>query len=151
MFSLKILTLPSFWVDTKIIDEIAKVISKTVKKSQKWTLNLVFVDSNSIKNLNNVYRKKNYITDVLSFHYFDDFSDLKKSDVAGEIVFCEEKIISQGKEYWLWTEKEFYKLLIHSVLHILWYDHEEDGDYEIMKEIEKIIWENIFDTNKKLR
>lgn len=151
MFSLKILTLPSFWVDVKIIDEVAKVISKTVKKTQKWTLNLVFVDANSIKNLNNVYRKKNYVTDVLSFHYFDEFSDLKKSDVAGEIVFCEEKIISQGKEYWLWTEKEFYKLLIHSVLHILWYDHEEDGDYETMKEIEKIVWENIFDTNKKLR
>jgi len=42
----------------------------------------VFVDSDSIKKLNNNYRKINETTDVLSFHYFDDFDDLKKEDIA---------------------------------------------------------------------
>jgi ssRNA-specific RNase YbeY (16S rRNA maturation enzyme) len=45
--------------------------------------------------LNNDYRKKDYITDVLSFHYFDDFSDLDKDEIAGEIILSEDKIIEQ--------------------------------------------------------
>jgi rRNA maturation RNase YbeY len=56
----------------------------------------------------------------------------------------EEKIIEQWKEYKLWSELEFYKLLIHSSLHIIWYDHEIDEDYEIMKEKEENIWNIIF-------
>jgi rRNA maturation RNase YbeY len=57
----------------------------------------------------------------------------------------EDKITTQAKEYWLWEEKEFYKLLIHSILHILWYDHEEDNDYRIMQEKEDLIWSEVFE------
>jgi probable rRNA maturation factor len=60
------------------------------------------------------------------------------------LVFCEEKIKSQGLEYGLWEEKEFYKLLIHSILHIIWYDHEDDNDYIIMKSIEEEVWNKIY-------
>jgi ssRNA-specific RNase YbeY (16S rRNA maturation enzyme) len=49
--------------------------------------------------LNNIYRKKNKETDVLSFHYFEDFSPLKKDEIAGEIILCEEIIEKQGFEY----------------------------------------------------
>ena len=51
--------------------------------------------------------------------------------ITWEIVMCEEKILSQAEEYGLWEEKEFYKLLIHSILHIIGYDHEKDNDYVI--------------------
>jgi probable rRNA maturation factor len=69
--------------------------------------------------LNKTYRKKDSVTDVLSFHYFEDFSGLKKNDIAGEIVLCEEVLKKQAIEYVLGEEKEFYKLIIHSVLHII--------------------------------
>jgi rRNA maturation RNase YbeY len=49
--------------------------------------------------LNNNYRKINENTDVLSFHYFDDFSLLNDDAVAGEIILSEEKIKSQAKEF----------------------------------------------------
>jgi ssRNA-specific RNase YbeY (16S rRNA maturation enzyme) len=42
----------------------------------------VFLDDVSIKNLNNKYRKINQTTDVLSFHYFEDFTQLKAKDTA---------------------------------------------------------------------
>jgi rRNA maturation RNase YbeY len=58
---------------------------------------------------------------------------------------CLEKIKIQALEYKLWEEKEFYKLLIHSILHILWYDHEKDNDYTIMSWFEKIIWQEVFE------
>ena len=70
---------------------------------------------------------------------------MKNEDIAWEIIFSEEKIKTQAIEYWLWEEKEFYKLLIHSILHILWYDHESDNEYIVMNSLEKEIWEEVFE------
>jgi rRNA maturation RNase YbeY len=59
----------------------------------------VFVDDDSIQKLNNNYRQIDSVTDVLSFHYFDNFSELLPDDIAGEIILSENKIISQAIEY----------------------------------------------------
>ncbi len=131
--------------EKKVVDKILKEISDKVKIKQNWTLNIVFLDEESIKKLNDKYRNKNEITDVLSFHYFSDFSNLKPDEIAWEILFCEEKIKEQALYYGLWEEKEFYKLLIHSVFHILWYDHTEDNDYKMMNDLEKTIWQEVFE------
>jgi len=42
----------------------------------------VFLDQDSIQKLNKKYRKVDKTTDVLSFHYFDDFSKLKNENIA---------------------------------------------------------------------
>ncbi|MCD5385119.1 rRNA maturation RNase YbeY [Candidatus Gracilibacteria bacterium] len=145
MFKYNILYKPSFQYNTKTIDNIFKIISKIVKKEQNGVLNIVFLDDNSIQKLNKDYRNIDKTTDVLSFHYFDDFKNLKKDDLAGEIILSENKIISQGKEYKLGTEKEFYKLIIHSILHILGYDHETDKDYKIMQNLENKVYKEVFE------
>lgn len=139
MFGYTIINTPSFLYSKNTIDSIFKSISKNIDKKQKWLLNIVFVEQKSIKNLNNIYRKKNKETDVLSFHYFESFDTLKQDEIAWEIILCEEIIKKQGLEYWLGSEKEFYKLLIHSILHILGFDHENENEYEIMKKIEEKI------------
>lgn len=144
MFSFTIINPPEFNIDEKIVKKIFKILEKLEEKKQNWTLNLVFVSWKEIKKLNKTYRKIDKATDVLSFHYYDDFSNFKKSDLVWELIFCEEKIISQWKEDALWSEKEFYMLLIHSSLHILWYDHENEKDFEIMNKKEKEIWNEIF-------
>lgn len=144
MFSLQVLEKPCFSYSQNTLDEISEIISKNILSKQKWTLNIVFVEGESIQNLNKTYRNIDKITDVLSFHYYDDFSGLTADDIAGELVFCEEKILSQWEEYWLWTEKEFYKLVIHSILHVLWYDHESDEEYEEMKKWEDLVWKEVF-------
>jgi probable rRNA maturation factor len=143
MFSLKIIENPGFIYSQNTLDEISIVISKNILKQQKWTLNIVFIEPDSIQKLNKDYRNIDKATDVLSFHYFDDFSDLNPEDIAGELIFCEEKIVTQGDEYGLWTEREFYKLVIHSVLHVLWFDHETDEEYIEMKKWEDLVWKEI--------
>ena len=59
----------------------------------------------------------------------------------------EAKVLSQAKEYGNTPEAEFTKLLIHSTLHLLGYDHEDDEEYEEMhaeeQKIEKILLEKI--------
>ena len=145
MFSYNILQKPNIDLNKKTIDKIFEKVSNIIEKTQKWTLNIVFVDSDSIKKLNNNYRKIDKVTDVLSFHYFEDFNELKNEDIAWEIILNYDKILEQSKEFWLTPEQEFYKLLIHSVLHILWYEHEQEDDYTIMSKFEKVIWEEVFE------
>lgn len=144
MFNYNILSTPSFTINEKSIDSIFKSVSNIVSVPQKWTLNIVFLDDDSIQNLNKNYRNIDASTDVLSFHYFDNFSQLQDEDIAWEIILSEKKIKSQAIEYSLWEEKEFYKLIIHSVLHILWFDHELDNDYIIMQGFEDKIWKEVF-------
>lgn len=145
MFRYNLLQKPNFIVRKKVIDSIFNIISSTINISQSWTINIVFLSDYSIKKLNKNYRNINKTTDVLSFHYFDDFALLKQKDIAWEVIMSEKKIISQGKKYLLWSEKEFYKLLIHSILHILWYDHEIENDYKEMQNLENKIWKEVFE------
>lgn len=95
MFSLQVLENPTFHYTQNVLDEISSIISNTIDRAQNGTLNIVFMSPEGIQNLNKTYRNIDACTDVLSFHYFDDFSLLQDTDVAGELVFCEEKIISQ--------------------------------------------------------
>jgi len=145
MFWYNLTSKPEINISEKIINSIFKSIDGKIEKKQKWTINIVFIDDEKIKILNNNYRNIDKTTDVLSFHYFDNFENLEIDDVAWEIILSINKIISQWIEYWLWEEKEFYKLLIHSLLHILWYDHESDNDYNIMNDLEIMIWKEVFE------
>ncbi len=97
------------------------------------------MNKKSIQELNKDHRGIDKATDVLSFHYFDDFSELTTDDIAWEIIMCEEILIEQAIEFELGNDGEFYKLLIHSILHILWYDHEKDDEYEIMHRLEEMV------------
>jgi ssRNA-specific RNase YbeY (16S rRNA maturation enzyme) len=95
MFSLHVIEKPTFFYLQNTLDDIAELISKRITTPQNGTLNIVFLDAVGIQNLNKNYRNIDTPTDVLSFHYYDDFVHLRVSDIAGELIFCEEKIVSQ--------------------------------------------------------
>ncbi len=141
MFGYCFTSSPSFSYSTDVVDKIFESISKNINTPQNGILNIVFVSRNKIQELNKTYRKKDSPTDVLSFHYYDDFSWLWEEDVAGEIVICEDILIEQAQNE---SEQELYILTIHSILHILGYDHETDGEYEEMRKWEEFVWRDIF-------
>ena len=144
MFQYKILNKPKdFVIDKKVVDMIFLSISENIEDIQKWTLNIVFLPDAEIQRLNMQYRWIDSTTDVLSFHYFDDFSELKQNETAWEIILSESKIRAQAYEYWNTLTEELYKLIIHSILHILWFDHETDKEYEAMKVEENKVIEKI--------
>lgn len=144
MFSLQFIQKPSFGISKKTLDDIINSLYNTVDRAQEGIVNLVFVDASSIQNLNKTYRNIDSPTDVLSFHYHESFAQLSDIDLAWEVIFYEERIQEQGISYGLGTQKEFYKLLIHSLLHLLWYDHETDKEYAEMQHLETRIWEQVF-------
>lgn len=146
MFSPTLLNTPeSFTLPDGLIELVFQSVSEMVDIPQSGTVNIAFLPDDEVQRLNCEYRGIDKNTDVLSFHYFEDFSGLEASETAGEIILSESKIVSQAAEYGNSHEAEFAKLLIHSCLHLLDYDHETDDEYvemlDLEQKIEKIVLE----------
>ena len=108
-------------------------------------ISLVFVKDEEMKRLNNEYRNMDYATDVLSFPQLEphEVSDINKPGnyaALGDIVINLDKAHAQAEEYGHSIEREVAFLTVHSVLHLLGYDHEDDTcDEEIFAKQEDIL------------
>ncbi len=144
MFSFSFINqVDSFAPDMLRVNMIFELIQESTKIPMKGIINIAFLSDKEICDLNREFREKDKTTDVLSFHYFDEFDSLEDDTVAGEIVLSESKIQSQSKEYKHSLQEECEILIIHSLLHILGFDHEEDDDFEDMWEYESFIREKM--------
>ena len=91
---------------------------KTLRTSH--TLRIVFVGPSQMKKLNKQFRRKNYVTDILSFT-----SD--EPGVLGELIVCPQKVTAQAQELGVHARDEALFLVLHGILHLLGYDHEKDA------------------------
>ncbi len=133
MFSPQLLNHPeSFSIDESRIAQIVALVWESVPITQAGILNIALLGDDEIQTLNRDHRGIDSTTDVLSFHYYDDFSDLSLDEVAGEIILSESRIISQALEHGHSSQKECEILVLHSILHIIGFDHETDVEYAEM-------------------
>ena len=93
MFRYTMIRAPHCNLDTRVIDSILITVNKYISIPQNGMINIVCVSEAEIQAFNKQYRKKDAVTDVLSFHYFESFRDLNDEEVAGEIIFCEQRVI----------------------------------------------------------
>ena len=103
-----------------------------------------FVDDEEIHALNLQYRNVDRSTDVLSFPLGEDgVYDINYSTGAkmlGDIVISVEHAIEQAKTYGHSLQREIGFLTVHSMLHLLDYDHEAGGIEQVrMREKEETI------------
>ena len=96
-----------------------------------------------MKKLNKKYRNHNKSTDVLSFPFFSP-NNLKfmkqKKFYIGDIAASYEAIYSRSKKNFF---KEFDKVWVHGLLHLIGYDHISNKDFYKMDKIEKRILNSI--------
>ena len=105
-----------------------------------------FVDNDQIKELNAKYRDIDKATDVLSFPLGEDGEyDRNPSSGAvllGDVVISMPRAMEQAEEYGHSLDREVAFLTVHSMLHLLGYDHmekdEETEMFELQEEILKI-------------
>ena len=102
-------------------------------------ISVTFVDMEEIHQLNLDYRGVDSPTDVLSFPQFDDLNDLPEDgEIAlGDVVICKQKAEEQAKEFGHSFEREIMYLFVHSVLHLLGYDHMDEDEKKIMRRREE--------------
>ncbi len=109
-------------------------------------VDITFVSSRKIRELNRQFRQVDRETDVLSFPLGDgDYeTDPENGAVSlGDIVISLEKAYDQAREYGHSFEREVGFLTVHSMLHLLGYDHIDEDEGDVMREHEKIILERI--------
>lgn len=97
-----------------------------------------FVTETEIRSLNHDFRNKDSITDVLSFPMEDEENE-EGYILLGDIVLCIKRAHEQAIEYNHSFEREICYLSVHSTLHLLGYDHIDEEDKIVMREIEEEI------------
>ena len=90
-----------------------------------------FVNNEQIRQLNNEFRQKDAATDVLSFPLGQDGVYDRNLETGalqlGDIVISIEKAVEQARIYGHSLQREIGYLTVHSMLHLLGYDHESGG------------------------
>ena len=93
---------------------------------------VTFVDDAEIKKLNNEFRSIDKSTDVLSFPLGEggeyDLNPETGAYSLGDVVISVEHAVAQSEEYGLSFERELAYLTVHSMLHLLGFDHVNGGD-----------------------
>ena len=100
-------------------------------------VSVTFTDNEGIHELNKKFREVDKPTDVLSFPLFDFEGGTDEPPVdeimsnLGDIVISLEKAKEQAEEYGHSFEREVAFLCVHSMLHLLGYDHETSEEDEV--------------------
>ena len=106
-------------------------------------VSITFVSKNEIKELNSSFRNKNAVTDVLSFPLGEngvyDLNPENGNKLLGDIVICTDVAHEQSITYNHSFEREICFLTVHSMLHLLGYDHMNETDEAIMNKKQKDI------------
>ncbi len=110
--------------------------------TQDAEVSVSFVSNNEIRSLNKIYRNKDSVTDVLSFPLGADGKyDINKETgcaLLGDVVISLETAMRQAEIYGHSLEREIGFLTVHSMLHLLGYDHEISPlEERIMREKEE--------------
>jgi probable rRNA maturation factor len=113
-----------------------------------YELSVVFTDSETVQRLNRDYRGVDEPTDVLAFCMLPQKGAapsfaLPPDGVArlGEVIISYPQAIAQAKEQGHSLPRELALLVIHGILHLLGYDHEESGEGKKMRDREKELLE----------
>ncbi len=116
----------------------------------RCAVSLSFVEPEEIRRLNREYRENDSVTDVLSFPQFADLDELRAQPLGdeeeillGDVVLCLEKAKQQAEEYGHSLEREIVYLFVHSIFHLLGYDHMNEADKAAMRAVEEEVMERM--------
>ena len=110
-------------VDEEFLKKVAEKVLK--EENRKGNLSVAFIKPKEMRKLNKKYRKKDKVTDVLSFSNVSSFKFQVSESELGEIVICLQKVKENAKRFNSTFKKELVQVLIHGILHLLGYDHEK--------------------------
>lgn len=94
-------------------------------------VDVTFVDDEKIREMNRLYRRMDKSTDVLSFPMGENGDYDRNPEngclILGDIVISVDTAYRQAEEYGHCLEREIGFLTVHSMLHLLGYDHVNGG------------------------
>ncbi len=109
---------------------------------RKWTkaavrveteVTIRIVDAEEGRELNSMYRGKDYATNVLTFPLTEE------PYLMGDIIICAPVVEAEAKSQHKSLEAHYAHLAVHGILHLHGYDHETEPQAELMEGIETAI------------
>lgn len=117
-------------IDKKKIHLLVKGLSNDLKFSL-INLEINFISSEKIHQLNKTHLNHDYSTDIITFDYSDDSFRLD-----GELFISVDDAKTNVKKFKVTLQEEFARLVIHGILHLLGYDDQITSEKKIMKRME---------------
>jgi len=134
----------------KVVKEVVEYTLKEEKVELEYEVSIIFVDNEEIRTINKEFRNIDRETDVLSFPMLEypknkaykdvylnfDFDDSYFDEgklILGDMALSLEKAKEQSIEYGHSFLREVSYLTVHSMLHLLGYDHMEEEEKAIMR------------------
>lgn len=142
----------------KLAEEVISTALEIEQFPYEVEVNLLLVSLDEIHNINREQRKIDCPTDVLSFPMIaydspGNFSNIEKDPdnfnpdsgeaLLGDIVLCVDKVREQAKQFGHSETREYAFLILHSVLHLLGYDHMEPKEAKQMEEKQNYILDSM--------
>lgn len=127
-----------------MIEIVKKSISEVLKEENledNVQVSVSFVGDEEIQQLNRDFRGVDSSTDVLSFPMDDEFKI--EETILGDVIINTKRVIEQAKEFGHSNTRELSYLTVHSILHLLGYDHMEEEDKKVMRAKEKDIMKSL--------
>ena len=146
---------------TNAYEEALKILKIKCKDLE---ININFVTPKEIKELNNKFRNKDSVTDVLSFpnllepnktdmqlivdkltkaNFKNEINPETNNIYVGDICICKKIVYKHAKEYANTKLREMVYMAVHGFLHLLGYDHMKDSDKQVMREMEEKIMKKV--------
>jgi probable rRNA maturation factor len=136
-------------LDMSVYEKVEEYILITLQQENVLVpceISFSLVIPEEIQELNAEYRNIDKETDVLSFPMleFPEDEDMLTYETGipvmlGDIVISTKRAAEQAEEYGHSLEREICYLSVHSVLHLLGYDHMEEDEKRVMRAREKAI------------
>ena len=93
------------------------------------------VDADEAQALNQDYRDKGYVPNVLTFEY----GEIAPNMLGGDVVICAPVVEREANEQGKVLQHHYAHMVVHGVLHLQGYDHIEPADADIMESREAAI------------
>ena len=144
-------------VDEALEAFVVQVVEEVIAYEQceeEFEVSISFVNNQEMRSLNKEYRNIDKETDVLSFPLVefieeklnteDEDAEYIEEEIAlGDIVISMEKAVEQSEEYGHSFKRELAFLLVHGMLHLLGYDHDEEASEGEMFDKQEEILKNM--------
>ena len=129
-------------INRQIFVKFAESLISHIPEIENRPFTVAFVSDKKMQSLNSQFRGKDKTTDVLSFSFeADEFEPMSEPPAVaggflGDIVISAEQAQRQAAENNFDLETEIKQLILHGVLHLCGYDHENDDGEMNARELE---------------
>lgn len=128
-------------IDTKWLKRVATSTLELEPGGREKEVSIVLVDDERMKELNEKFRGRKMVTDVLAFPLGDNLISTK--DLLGEVIICVQRARQEAGERKHSLKEELTLLLVHGILHLLDHRDEKIEERKIMQERERQILESL--------